>query len=62
MSKFEVGQRVKVVADNLDDDKTLIGLEGTVLRPDSGGSDFLVGLDQKRESYWFDNDELEEVE
>lgn len=63
MSKFAVGQKVKVVADNLDGPRTdqFVGREGTVMRNGIYAGDVLVAIVDTA-AMWFDEDELEAVE
>lgn len=64
MSKFEVGQRVIVVTDMLEDSSygELLGRQGAVKQIGGPHFDVLVALDDARQPLWFDEDELEAVE
>lgn len=62
MSKFEVGQRVKVVADNLEALPVgqFIGRDGTVMKNGIYAGNVLVAVVDTA-AVWFDEDELEAV-
>lgn len=62
MSKFEVGQQVRVVVDESGYDGFFTGHEGVLIeKADDNDFEWLVFSPNWRDNYWFDIDELEKV-